>query len=80
MKIGIFNAETNEQIVRDATPEEVIARETEIAEYIANKEAQKLAETELRATKIAAYEKLGLTEAEIEALLPTPANPRNNLE
>lgn len=79
MKIGIFNAETNEQIVRDATPEEITAREAEIAQYLANKEAQKLAETEMRATKIAAYQKLGLTEAEIEALLPLPAKPRTEI-
>lgn len=79
MKIGIFNAETNEQIVRDATPEEIKAREAEIAQYLANKEAQKLAETEMRATKIAAYQKLGLTEAEIEALLPLPAKPRTEI-
>ena len=39
--------------------------------------AEKKAQAEaLRQTKIAAYEKLGLTEAEIEALLPTP-KPRN---
>lgn len=79
MKIGIFNAETNKNIVRDATLEEISARENEIAEYVANKEAQELEKAQLRATKIAAYEKLGLTEAEIEALLPTPAKPRNNL-
>lgn len=35
--------------------------------------AEAKAQTEsLRATKIAAYQKLGLSEAEIEALLPTP--------
>jgi hypothetical protein len=78
MKIGIFNAETNEQIVRDATPEEIAAREAEIAQYFANKKTQELAEIELRATKITAYQKLGLTEAEIEALLPLPAKPRIN--
>jgi|LakMenE18May11ns_1017448.scaffolds.fasta_scaffold7986365_1 hypothetical protein len=37
------------------------------------KEAAELKAEQLRATKIAAYEKLGLTEAEIEALLPSPA-------
>jgi hypothetical protein len=30
---------------------------------------------ELRQNKITAYQKLGLSEAEIEALLPTPAEP-----
>jgi hypothetical protein len=72
MKIGIYNAETDEQIVRDATPEEVTARETEIAQYLADKETQELEAAELRATKISAYKKLGLTDLEIEALLPTP--------
>lgn len=40
--------------------------------------AKQLAELQVeqaRQTKISAYEKLGLTEAEIEALLPTPAQP-----
>jgi Holliday junction resolvasome RuvABC DNA-binding subunit len=36
------------------------------------KEAAKLEAEQSRATKISAYQKLGLTEAEIEALLPTP--------
>jgi hypothetical protein len=36
------------------------------------KEAAKLEAEQARATKISAYQKLGLTEAEIEALLPTP--------
>lgn len=36
------------------------------------KETAKLEAEQVRATKISAYEKLGLTEAEIEALLPTP--------
>ena len=38
---------------------------------LAKEKAKAEAET-ARQTKIAAYEKLGLTEAEIEALLPTP--------
>lgn len=37
------------------------------------KEAAKLQAEQARQTKISAYEKLGLTPAEIEALLPTPA-------
>lgn len=36
------------------------------------KEAAKSEAEQARATKISAYEKLGLTPAEIEALLPTP--------
>lgn len=77
MKIGIYNAETDEQIVRDATPDEVAAREAEIAEYLAHKEAQELAAAQLQATKISAYQKLGLTEAEIEVLIPTLVEPQN---
>ena len=38
-------------------------------------EKEKLATEELLQSKIAAYQKLGLTPAEIEALLPTPADP-----
>ena len=48
------------------------------AERIAAIEAKEQRKTEQelrRQTKISAYEKLGLTEAEIEALLPTPAEP-----
>lgn len=36
------------------------------------KESAKLEAEQVRATKISAYQKLGLTEVEIEALLPTP--------
>ena len=72
MKIGEFNALTGEQIVRDATPEEVAAREAEVAEFNADELAKKVEAQQLRATKISAYEKLGLTPDEIEALLPTP--------
>lgn len=39
------------------------------------KEAIKLEAEQARQTKISAYNKLGLTEAEIEALLPTPVEP-----
>jgi hypothetical protein len=42
------------------------------ANAILSKEAAKLEAEQARATKISAYQKLGLTEAEIEALLPTP--------
>ena len=39
------------------------------------KELKKIEVKQSRQTKISAYEKLGLTPAEIEALLPTPADP-----
>lgn len=47
--------------------------ENELAE-----EAAKLAQAQLRQTKIDAYKKLGLSDAEIEALLPTPIEPQHN--
>jgi hypothetical protein len=44
--------------------------ENEIAQ-----EKEKLANDELLQSKVSAYQKLGLTPAEIEALLPTPVEP-----
>lgn len=70
--IGLYDHTTGENVVREMTPEEQAQREIESQAWIAAKE-QRLAEvSELRQTKIAAYEKLGLTAEEIEALLPTP--------
>ena len=80
MKVGEFNAETGEQIIRDATPDEIAARKAEVAQALAEKAARKAAEEELRATKISAYEKLGLSAQEIEALVPTPKPPRFSSE
>jgi hypothetical protein len=49
--------------------------EAQIAEWATARLAKEQAKADaeaLRQSKISAYEKLGLTEAEIEALLPTP--------
>lgn len=73
--IHINNAETGELIVRELTNAEQKIRDAEKAAWIAEKEQKKLEATQLRQTKISAYEKLGLTPAEIEVLLPTPAEP-----
>lgn len=72
MKIGEFDAITGQQIVRDATPDEIAAREAEVTQWLADKTVREAEAAQLRATKISAYQKMGLTEAEIEALLPTP--------
>ena len=69
MQIGIFNAQTGKQIVRDATPEEVEAREAEITEYLADKEAQKLAAAQAASAKSALLERLGITVEEAKLLL-----------
>jgi hypothetical protein len=69
----IHNVETGEIEIVDLTGQEL----QEYNERIANDamlKAQEIADREqARATKISAYTKLGLTPAEIEALLPTPA-------
>lgn len=71
----VHNVETGEIEILEITGQEL----QEYNERIANDailKAQEIAEREqARATKISAYEKLGLTPAEIEALLPTPAEP-----
>lgn len=66
--IRIHNTETNEVIDREMT-------DAEFEIYEANKQAalnNQAQIEEARQLKISAYQKLGLTEAEIEALLPTP--------
>lgn len=70
--IGIYNHTTGENIVREMTNQEQAQRDAEIIEWQTAKEIAKLEAEQLRQTKISAYEKLGLTQAEIEALLPTP--------
>jgi len=71
-KIGIYDNTTGEQIIREMTIEEQAERDAEVAIWLAEKTAKEQQEAELRANKISAYQKLGLTESEIEALLPTP--------
>jgi len=71
-QIGIYDHNTGQHIVREMTSDELAQRNVEIEAWLEAKENAKLEAEQLRATKIAAYEKLGLTEAEIEALLPTP--------
>ena len=65
-----YDAETNQVIERDMTTEEVLELEAYQTSQQALKEQKKQEEETLRETKISAYQKLGLTEAEIEALLP----------
>ena len=66
--IRIHNTETNEVIDREMTNAEIEVYE---ASKIAILDNQAQIE-ETRQLKVSAYQKLGLTEAEIEALLPTP--------
>lgn len=66
LKYGI-----NNQVVEMSSEEYEATIESWADARIAKEQAKAEAEA-LRATKISAYEKMGLTEAEIEALLPTP--------
>lgn len=71
----VHNVETGEIEILEITGQELEEYNKRIATDAILK-AQEIAERkQARATKISAYEKLGLTPAEIEALLPTPAEP-----
>lgn len=74
-KVGIYDNETGEYITVELTDAEQAKIDAERAAWRIAKDQTKLEAQQLRQTKIAAYEKLGLTPAEIEALLPTPAEP-----
>ena len=68
----IYDGWNNEHLVIELTDEEQAAKDAADAlaeqEALAEEEAKRVA----RETKIAAYQKLGLSEAEIEAILPNP--------
>lgn len=71
----IHNAITDEITIIELTDAEQAQRDAEgLASQTASNEAKQIAIT-LRQIKISAYEKLGLTTAEIEALLPSLAAP-----
>lgn len=65
-KIAIHNVETDEMIERDMTAEEAAQWEIDKADIEAGL-AEKAAKA---AARSAVYEKLGLTESDIEAILP----------
>jgi len=69
-KIGIYNGVTGEQIIREMTDDEQLAYDAHRAVVEKQKADEKAKADALRQTKIAAYEKLGLSAEEIEALLP----------
>jgi hypothetical protein len=59
----------------ELSADEYEAQIAEWAEIRLGKNQAKAEAEAARQTKISAYEKLGLTEAEIEALMPTPKPP-----
>ena len=64
------NVATGEIAVKELTPEEIEIREKEYAAELKELAEKKLQESNLRELKISAYKKLGLTDLEINALLP----------
>lgn len=69
-KITIFDAITGESIEREMTAEELKDHNLLLSEDAVIQAEAKTKAEELRALKVSAYEKLGLTPEEIEALLP----------
>lgn len=74
-KVGIYDNETGEYLTVELTDAEQAKIDAERAAWRIAKDQAVLEAEQLRQTKISAYEKLGLTPTEIEALLPTPAGP-----
>ncbi|MFM7858393.1 MAG: hypothetical protein ACKO96_42355, partial [Flammeovirgaceae bacterium] len=68
-KIGIYNHLTGEDNIREMTADELAEFEQQSAAYLTEKTAKETEAAQLRATKISAYQKMGLTKAEITALL-----------
>lgn len=68
----IYNGLTGEAIIEELSDAENAELLAEWEKHQTEIEQAKIAAAKLRANKISAYEKLGLTPAEIEALLPTP--------
>lgn len=64
-QIKIVNCETGEEIVRDATAEEIAQMKIDTA----NTEARKQAEAEAAAARQAILDRLGLTAEELKVLL-----------
>jgi len=71
-KVSIYDHNTGETIEREMTVAEQKERDAEVAAFL---KAQADLEEEVQSVrnmKVAAYEKMGLSADEIEALLPTP--------
>jgi hypothetical protein len=69
MLIGQYDGSTGEQILREATQEEIAEREAEIEAFAAEKIAQDQALAQKAADKAALLERLGMTSEEAELLL-----------
>ena len=70
--IVLINVATGQEIIREMTDQEQAQRKAEIAAWKAEKQARQDIQESAWRTKVSAYEKLGLTPDEIEALAATP--------
>ena len=68
-KIGIYDHNIGEQIVRDMTAEEQAQRDAEVAAWLAAKQAKAQAAAEAVTKRQALLDKLGITEDEARLLL-----------
>ena len=68
----VHNVSNDEVIVEEMTAEEAAERQADIDKWQSEKTATQTKEENLWKTKVEAYEKLGLTADEIEAIAPTP--------
>jgi hypothetical protein len=73
--INTFDGETKENAQREMTADEVadlLAYQAASQQEKANREAE---QADIKATKLAAYQKMGLTQKEIDALMPPDPEP-----
>jgi len=70
--IFIYNHLTGTEITREMTDEEQAAFDETTKTNLAIAKEEKQKQELLKENKISAYTKLGLTQAEIEALIPAP--------
>jgi len=68
----IHNVATGEIEIVELTNDEIAERNAQIQQWKAEREAQEQQALLAKQIKISAYQKLGLTQAEIETLIPTP--------
>jgi len=68
----IHDVATGQIEIVQLTAEEIAERNAQVQQWKAEREAKEQQAELAKQTKISAYKKLGLTEDEIEALMPTP--------
>ncbi len=80
--IYLHNINTDEIVVTEMTTKEQMERDAQVVAWKAEKKVKQQNAESLWKIKIAAYQKLGLTDNEIEAIAPKPEwlKPKENAE